>query len=82
MKAKFIMALIAMITVIAVWNLRASKNEVKLSDLALENMEALAQGESSGTAGEIIHNVDVGAGGSPVHKYVCVGSGYLICPPI
>ncbi|WP_293667037.1 NVEALA domain-containing protein [uncultured Parabacteroides sp.] len=36
----------AAIAVAAGWNYQQNTNEVKLSDLALENVEALARGES------------------------------------
>lgn len=39
-------ALIAAMAVAAGWNFNQSKNEVRLSELALTNVEALAQGES------------------------------------
>lgn len=47
MKKKFLgaIAFIA-ITVAAGWNVQQSKQNVELSDLALENVEALASGES------------------------------------
>ena len=51
MKKKiFGVALIAAMAVAAGWNFNQSKNEVELSDLALANVEALAQGESGGNS--------------------------------
>ena len=48
MKKKiFGIALIAIMALAAGWNFTQSKNEVKLSELALANVEALAQGEDS-----------------------------------
>jgi hypothetical protein len=40
-------ALIAVMAVSAGWNFNQSKNEVKLSDLALANVEALANDENT-----------------------------------
>lgn len=49
MKLKiFTVAIMAAIAVTAGWNINQNKNEVKLADLALNNVEALASGESSG----------------------------------
>ena len=47
MKKKIIgSVLIAAIAVAAGWNFNQSKNEMRLSELALTNVEALANGES------------------------------------
>lgn len=43
-------ALIATMAVAASWNFNQSNNEVSISDLALENIEALARNESSSDA--------------------------------
>lgn len=49
MKKKLIgVAVIAAIAVTAGWNFNQSKNEMKLNDIALANVEALASGEGSG----------------------------------
>ena len=47
---KKIMGLIAVVAIAAIagYNMLTSPNDVKLSGLAMVNMEALAQGESSG----------------------------------
>ncbi|MFY1613952.1 NVEALA domain-containing protein [Macellibacteroides fermentans] len=42
-------ALIAAMAITAGWNFNQSKNEVELSDLALANVEALANDESGGS---------------------------------
>lgn len=48
MKKKiFGIALIAIMALAAGWNFTQSKNEVKLSELALANVEALAEDETS-----------------------------------
>ncbi|RHJ93058.1 NVEALA domain-containing protein [Parabacteroides bouchesdurhonensis] len=47
-KKLFGIAIVAMIAVAAAWNMNENKNEVTLSDVALDNVEALAEGESSG----------------------------------
>ena len=44
-------ALISAMAVAAGWNFNQSKNETQLSDLALANVEALANGESGGCFG-------------------------------
>ena len=48
---KKIMYAVACVTlaVVAGWNYQQSKQNVELSDLALENVEALASGEGSGS---------------------------------
>ena len=38
-------AVMAVVAVAAAWNVNQSENEIKLSDLALDNVEALASGE-------------------------------------
>ena len=38
-------AVMAVVAVAAAWNINQSENEIKLSDLALDNVEALASGE-------------------------------------
>lgn len=47
-KKIFGVAIMAAIAVTAGWNMSQNENEVKLSDLALGNVEALASGEGSG----------------------------------
>ena len=37
-------AVMAVVAVAAAWNINQSENEIKLSDLALDNVEALATG--------------------------------------
>lgn len=46
-KKIFGVAIMAAIAVTAGWNMSQNENEVKLADLALDNVEALASGESS-----------------------------------
>ena len=63
----------AAIAVAAGWNYQQNTNEVKLSDLALENVEALAQGEmGSGYAVKDCKNT----GGHL--SCTCTGSGKII----
>ena len=38
-------AVMAVVAVAAAWNINQSENEIKLSDLALDNVEALANNE-------------------------------------
>ena len=46
-------AVMAVVAVAAAWNINQSENEIKLSDLALDNVEALASGEGgSGYCGK------------------------------
>lgn len=58
-----IIAIAAVVTT-AGWNFNQSKNEVKLSELALENIEALALGESGN--------------GSMNQEYVCRKCGSTV----
>ncbi|WP_102407837.1 NVEALA domain-containing protein [Parabacteroides bouchesdurhonensis] len=46
-KKLFGIAIVAMIAVATVWNVNENKNEVTLSDVALDNVEALASGEGN-----------------------------------
>ncbi|WP_102407784.1 NVEALA domain-containing protein [Parabacteroides bouchesdurhonensis] len=45
-KKLFGIAIVAMIAVAAAWNVNENKSEVTLSDIALDNVEALARRES------------------------------------
>ena len=47
-KKLFGIIMVAMVAVAAAWNINKNNNEVSLSDLALENVEALAGGEQGG----------------------------------
>lgn len=47
-KKLFGIAIVAIVAAGAAWNVNENKNEVSLSDLALENVEALAGGEQGG----------------------------------
>ena len=40
-------AVMAVVAVAAAWNINQSENEIKLSDLALDNVEALADRKST-----------------------------------
>jgi hypothetical protein len=58
MKKKVLIFTIATIVVaLAGWNVSQSRNEAALSDMALANVEALAQGESAGFACEFAYVV-------------------------
>jgi hypothetical protein len=57
------------ITIVAAWNVIQSKNEIALTDVALENIEALADETSTGKA--YVH-----CSGSDI---ICVGSGIYSC---
>jgi len=49
MKKKIVsVAIVAAVAVAAAWGFNQSNNEMALSDVALSNVEALAEGESSG----------------------------------
>lgn len=48
MKRLFSIIAIAAVVAAAGWNFNQSQNEVEMSDLALANVEALANGESGG----------------------------------
>jgi len=48
MKNKILsIAMVAMVAVAAAWSYSSNNNDVALADLALSNVEALANGESS-----------------------------------
>lgn len=70
----FIMAAIA---IAAGWNFIESKKEIVLTDLALANVEALAQSEGFPGYAEVYMYWDGGMGGGMVK--VCSGSGPRIC---
>jgi len=56
-------AVMAVVAVAAAWNINQSENEIKLSDLALDNVEALASGEAdiAVTLGEdVLSNIPMG----------------------
>lgn len=59
-------AVMAVVAVAAAWNINQSENEIKLSDLALDNVEALASGEEveadiAVTLGEdVLSNIPMG----------------------
>ena len=58
-------AVMAVVAVAAAWNINQSENEIKLSDLALDNVEALASGEGEAdiavTLGEdVLSNIPMG----------------------
>ncbi len=42
-------AVMAIVALATGWNISQSENEIKLSDLALDNVEALASGETGGS---------------------------------
>lgn len=63
-------AVMAVVAVAAAWNINQSENEIKLSDLALDNVEALASGEGgSGYCGY--------SGGGCIIKYSDGTSTYI-----
>ncbi len=70
----------AAIAAVAGWNYQQNKQEVEFSDLALENIEALAQGEmSSGYAEKHCNNEwSGGLDGGMNHSCTCTGSGNII----
>lgn len=80
MKKLFGIALIAAAAVTAGWNFSQNQNKVELSDLALANTEALAQGElSSGYAYKKCSNDwEGGMGGHMNHQCTCTGSGNIL----
>lgn len=50
MKKYIIASIIALVAIVTSVNVYQTNNELKLSEIALSNVEALANGESSGTA--------------------------------
>ncbi|WP_455628554.1 NVEALA domain-containing protein [Parabacteroides chinchillae] len=66
---------VAMIAVAAAWNVNENKNEITLSDLTLDNVEALAAREvGDGTFQDYAIRVPKPEGG-----YSCSGIGIIIC---
>lgn len=75
-KKIFGIALMAAIAVTAGWNISQNENEVKLSDLALNNVEALAWGESpDGTLHHYRERIPDQINGG----YKCYGVGIISC---
>lgn len=66
-------AVMAVVAVAAAWNINQSENEIKLSDLALDNVEALASGE--GGSGYCSYS-----GGGCIIKYSDGTSTYMYNP--
>lgn len=67
-------AVMAAVAVAATWNINQSENDIKLSDLALDNVEALASGEGSG---------DCQTYCTSDYRYYCIvdyGSASVSCP--
>jgi hypothetical protein len=65
----FLSILFVAIAVAAAWNFAQNKNEVELSDLAMENVEALAQESSGGKAYVHCQGSDI----------ICTGNGSFRC---
>lgn len=64
--------LVAAIAVAASWNI--SQGEVKLSDVASNNVEALASGEGTSCSGGCS---DIGWGGRQIVRCNCTTTGYF-----
>lgn len=72
MKKKILgIAVVAAIALAAGWNYNQSKNETKLNDLALANVEALAGGEEWATFRVVVHDL---------HSWTCYNGGVSYCP--
>ena len=72
------------VTLISAWNINKNQNEVNLSDLALNNVEALAwhEEEDPNGGGTTYHHYNYkhatpNAGGST--SYFCGGKGIISC---
>jgi uncharacterized Rmd1/YagE family protein len=65
---------VAAIAVAATWNFSQNQKEAALSDVVLENVEALASGESDWRYASVRHGLD----GTGLYA-VCVGTGLLYC---
>lgn len=76
MRKKIIgVAIMAAIALTAGWNMNQNENEVNLSDLASDNIEALAWGESgNGTFHHYRYRNPKPEGG-----YYCYGEGIISC---
>lgn len=75
---------VLIVTLISAWNINKNQNEVNLSDLALNNVEALAWHEEENNNGggtQYYHynykHAMPNAGGST--SYICGGSGIINC---
>ena len=70
MKKKILYAVACVaLAAIAGWNYQQSKQNVELSDLALENVEALASGEGSGSCNWATREVAAG------WEAICISGG-------
>lgn len=80
MKNKFLsIAILFAIAVTASWNYNKSENKANLSDLALENVEAIAAGE--GEDGKLYPGYEIVRHSNEDGNLVtvCTGDGYLYC---
>lgn len=72
---KKVLLTVAVVATVAIagWNYQQNQQSVELSDLALENVEALARSED-GSNYKYVY-----PGSDPTVKCVCSGSGSLAC---
>ncbi len=80
MKNKLLsIAFVAAIAVAGGWNFIQSENRVELLDLTLENVEALADGESGLPGYADVYMSWVGPFGNTTLQKVCANPGSKIC---
>ena len=78
MKRKLLsMVVVAIVAIVAGYNVYISQNETKLSDLALANVEALADNESGG--GDKTCTYNKVSKDEEKHELKCTGKGSQCC---
>lgn len=65
-------ALLVALAVAAGWNFNQNKNEMKLNDLALANVDALASGEDGWAKFRVVVH--------DLHSWTCYDGGVSYCP--
>jgi hypothetical protein len=79
MKKKIMcIAFVAAIAIAATWSFNQSNNEMVLSDVALSNIEALANGEELGNGYYGYKMPRIDCFGCPI-AYTCGGTGIISC---
>lgn len=79
MKKKLFIAMAVVVTIaFSGFNIYQSQNTEKLANLTMNNVEALAAGEST-TGYKYVHYPDDGDEGAEATKCTCTGKGSLDC---
>lgn len=83
MKKIIIILFISIIACAAIWNTNRRNKDTSLSDIALNNVEALAYIPPIYLLyGEVYHVLQPGSDGKPLHSYNCIGEGNYKCGPL